>query len=52
MKKIEEQKQNMEAQLNSVSKAISGLAKNITEDIKKEKEFINEKYNGAVVPVF
>lgn len=39
MKKIEETKQNMEAQLNSVSKAISGIAKNMQEDAKKEAEY-------------
>ena len=43
MKKIEEQKQNMEAQLNSVSKAISGIAKNMENDIEKEVQFGNEK---------
>ena len=35
MKKIEENKKNMEAQLNGVSKAISGIAKNIEEDIRQ-----------------
>lgn len=43
MKKIEETKQNMEAQLNSVSKAISGIAKNMENDIEKEAQFGNEK---------
>ena len=43
MKKIEETKQNYEAQLNSVSKAISGIAKNIEDDIQKEVEFVDEK---------
>ena len=43
MKKIEETKQNMEAQLNTVSKAISGIAKNMEEDLKKEVEFGEEK---------
>lgn len=43
MKKIEETKQNMEAQLNSVSKAISGIAQNMQEDIKKEVTFGEEK---------
>ncbi len=43
MKKIEETKQNMEAQLNSVSKAISGIAKNMEDDLKKEVEFGKEK---------
>lgn len=43
MKKIEENKKNMEAQLNGVSKAISGIAKNIEDDIKKEVEYGNEK---------
>ena len=43
MKKIEEQKQNIEAQLNSVSKAISGIAKNMENDIEKEVQFGNEK---------
>lgn len=43
MKKMEESKKNMEAQLNGVSKAISGIAKNIEEDIKKEVEFGDEK---------
>lgn len=43
MKKIEENKKNMEAQLNGVSKAISGIAKNIEDDVKKEIEFGDEK---------
>lgn len=43
MKKIEETKQNMESQLNSVSKAISGIAKNMEEDLKNEVEFGDEK---------
>ncbi|MBO4293163.1 MAG: SpoIIE family protein phosphatase [Clostridia bacterium] len=43
MKKLEETKQNMEAQLNNVSKAISGIAQNIENDIKKEVEFGEEK---------
>lgn len=42
MKKMEETKQNMEAQLNSVSKAISGIAKNMENDIEKEVQFGNE----------
>lgn len=42
MKKIEETKQNMEAQLNNVSKAISGIAKNMEDDIVKEVQFIDE----------
>ena len=43
MKKMEETKQNMEAQLNSVSKAISGIAQNMENDIKKEVEYGEEK---------
>lgn len=43
MKKMEETKQNMEAQLNSVSKAISGIAKNMEEDLEKEASFYEEK---------
>ncbi|MBO6233557.1 MAG: SpoIIE family protein phosphatase [Clostridia bacterium] len=43
MKKIEETKQNMESQLNSVSKAISGIAQDIKEDIKKEITYETEK---------
>lgn len=43
IKKMEETKQNMEAQLNSVSKAISGIAQNMEQDIKKEVEFATEK---------
>ena len=43
MKKIEENKKNMEVQLKGVSKAISGIAKDIQEDIKKEIEFDKEK---------
>lgn len=43
MKKMEETKQNMEAQLNSVSKAISGIAKNMEEDLEKEVSFYEEK---------
>ena len=43
MRKMEETKQNMEAQLNSVSKAISGIAQNMEEDIKKEEQFGEEK---------
>ena len=43
MRKIEETKQNMEAQLNSVSKAISGIAQNMENDIEKEVQFGNEK---------
>ena len=43
MKKIEENKKNMEAQLKGVSKAISGIAKNLEEDIKKQIEYENEK---------
>lgn len=43
MKKIEETKQNMEAQLNSVSKAISGIAQKMEEDIKKDITFGEEK---------
>lgn len=39
MKKMEEQKQNMQTQLNSVSKAISGIAKDMQDDVKKEIEF-------------
>lgn len=38
MKKIEENKKNMEAQLKGVSKAIFGIAKNLEEDIKKQIE--------------
>ncbi|MBR3002808.1 MAG: SpoIIE family protein phosphatase [Clostridia bacterium] len=43
IKKIEQAKQNMESQLNSVSKAISGIAKNMEDDLKKEIEFGEEK---------
>ena len=43
MKKVEETKQNMENQLNSVSKAISGIAKKMEDDIKKETTFGEEK---------
>lgn len=43
IKKIEENKKNMEAQLNGVSKAISGIAKTIEDDMKKEAEFAEEK---------
>lgn len=43
MKKMEETKQNMEAQLNHVSDAISGIAQNMENDIKKEVEFGEEK---------
>ena len=43
MKKMEETKQNMENQLNNVSKAISGIAQNIEKDIIKEVEYGEEK---------
>ncbi len=43
MKKLEETKQNMETQLNNVSDAISGIAHNMENDIKKEVEYGEEK---------
>ena len=42
-KKMEENKKNLQNQLNGVSKAISNLAQNIEEEISKEGKFEKEK---------
>ena len=42
-KKFEENKKNIETQLNGVSKAISNIAENIENNIKNEEQFNNEK---------
>ena len=42
-KKVEENKQNMERQLNGVSKAIQKMAKGIEEEIKNEVQYDKEK---------
>lgn len=42
-KKFEENKKNMETQLQGVSKAISSIADNIEKNIKNEEQFNNEK---------
>ncbi len=42
-KKMEENKKNLQNQLNGVSKAISNLAQNIEEEISKEGQFEKEK---------
>ena len=43
MKKMEENKKNIENQLNGVSKAISGLAKTLEKDFTSEKKFEKER---------
>lgn len=43
MKKIEENKKNMETQLNGVSKAISGIAQNLEKDLSGENKFTEKK---------
>lgn len=43
MKKIEENKKNMETQLKGVSKVISEIAKNIEKDVQIEDNFNNQK---------
>ena len=42
-KKFEENKKNIETQLNDVSKAISSIAQNIENNIKNEEQYGNEK---------
>lgn len=42
-KKFEENKKNIETQLQGVSKAISSIAENIEKNIKNEEQYINEK---------
>ena len=42
-KKVEENKKNMKKQLDGVSKAIKGIAKDLTKDIELEKEYETEK---------
>ena len=42
-KKVEENKKNMRKQLDGVSKAIKGIAKDLTKDIELEKEYETEK---------
>ena len=42
-KKFEENKKNMETQLQGVSKAISDIAENIEKNIKNEEQFLQEK---------
>lgn len=42
-KKFEENKKNIEAQLQGVSKAISSIAENIEKNIKNEEQYNNEK---------
>lgn len=42
-KKFEENKKNMQTQLNGVSKAISELADNIQKNIENEEQYTNEK---------
>ncbi len=42
-KRFEENKKNIETQLQGVSKAISNIAENIEKDIKKEEQYNNEK---------
>ena len=43
MKKLEENKKNMESQLKGVSKAISNLAQDIEEDYSNEEEYEDER---------
>lgn len=43
MKKMEENKRNIENQLNGVSKAISGLAKTLKNDISSDKKYEKER---------
>ncbi len=43
MKRLEENKKNMQVQLKGVSKAISNLAQDIEKDIKEEEKFEPEK---------
>ena len=42
-KKFEENKKNIETQLQGVSKAISSIAENIEKNIKNEEQYSNEK---------
>lgn len=42
-KKLEENKKNMETQLQGVSKAISNIAENIEKNIENEEQYKNEK---------
>ncbi len=42
-KKFEENKKNMETQLQGVSKAISSMAENIEKNIRNEEQYTNEK---------
>lgn len=42
-KKFEENKKNIETQLQGVSKAISSIAENIEKNIKNEEQFTNQK---------
>ena len=42
-KKIDENKKNIETQLNGVSKAISNIATNIEQDIKNEEQYTKQK---------
>lgn len=42
-KKFEENKKNIETQLQGVSKAISNIAQNIENDIKNEEQYTNQK---------
>ena len=42
-KKFEENKKNIETQLQGVSKAISSIAENIEKNIKNEEQYTNEK---------
>ena len=42
-KKLEENKKNMETQLEGVSKAISDIARDIEKDVKEEDKYLTEK---------
>ena len=42
-KKLTENKKNMETQLKGVSKAISGIAKNIEKEVKIEDKYIKQE---------
>ena len=42
-KKFEENKKNIETQLQGVSKAISNIAQNIEKDIENEEQYVSEK---------
>ena len=49
MKKIEENKKNMETQLQGVSKAIFGIAKNIESDLENQNQYESKKEQIATL---